>query len=210
MNKTGRPPHQDILTPAEWRVVSLAQHGMTNPQIAEKLQVSINAVKYHIGNVISKLQTLPDNQVTDKKSLLQFMGAPKGSAFHRRTLMKSIHSSLTIGQVGRTVSDAEKAEKWYRDVLGLKHLFTFDKMTFFDVDGVRLMLSENEQLCSESIIYFKTNDIKGTHQNLKEQGVEFTHSPHKVHTHTDGTEEWMAFFNDPDGRPLGLMGQIKA
>ncbi len=210
MSKVGRPAYQDILTPAEWRVVSLAQHGMTNQQIADNLNVSINAVKYHMSNVIGKLQTLPNTKITDKKSLMQFLGAPKESAFHRSNHMNTNTSIQSIGQIARTVSNADQAEQWYRDVLGLKHLYSFDKLTFFDVDGVRLMLSENEQLCSESIIYFQTEDIKGMHQQLTDKGVTFTHTPHKVHTHSDGTEEWMAFFNDPDGRPLGLMGQIKA
>jgi len=31
-----------------------------------------------------------------------------------------------------------------------------------------------------------------------------------VHRHGDGTEEWMAFFNDPDGRPLAIMSQVKS
>jgi methylmalonyl-CoA/ethylmalonyl-CoA epimerase len=31
-----------------------------------------------------------------------------------------------------------------------------------------------------------------------------------IHRHEDGTEEWMAFFKDHDGRPLALMSQAKA
>jgi methylmalonyl-CoA/ethylmalonyl-CoA epimerase len=31
-----------------------------------------------------------------------------------------------------------------------------------------------------------------------------------VHRHGDGTEEWMAFFNDPDGRRLAIMSQVKS
>jgi len=27
--------------------------------------------------------------------------------------------------------------------------------------------------------------------------------------HADGTEEWMAFFKDPEGRPLALMSQVR-
>ena len=27
--------------------------------------------------------------------------------------------------------------------------------------------------------------------------------------HADGTEEWMAHFNDPEGRPLAIMSQVK-
>jgi hypothetical protein len=40
------------------------------------------------------------------------------------------------------------------------------------------------------------------------RGVKFTHAPHRIHRHADGTEEWMAFFEDPDGRPLALMSQV--
>jgi methylmalonyl-CoA/ethylmalonyl-CoA epimerase len=29
-----------------------------------------------------------------------------------------------------------------------------------------------------------------------------------IHRHADGTEEWMAFFEDPDGRPLAIMAQV--
>ena len=28
-----------------------------------------------------------------------------------------------------------------------------------------------------------------------------------IHRHDDGTEEWMAFFNAPDGRPLAIMSR---
>lgn len=31
-----------------------------------------------------------------------------------------------------------------------------------------------------------------------------------IHRHADGTEEWMAFFNDPEGRPLAIMSQASA
>jgi DNA-binding NarL/FixJ family response regulator len=32
----GRPPHADVLTPAEWRTVYAVQHGMTNAEIARR------------------------------------------------------------------------------------------------------------------------------------------------------------------------------
>ena len=31
-----------------------------------------------------------------------------------------------------------------------------------------------------------------------------------THRHADGTEEWMAFFNDPEGRLLAIMSQVSA
>jgi hypothetical protein len=29
-----------------------------------------------------------------------------------------------------------------------------------------------------------------------------------IHKHGSGVEEWMAFFDDPDGHPLALMSQV--
>lgn len=41
-----------------------------------------------------------------------------------------------LGQVSRSVASIDRAEAWYRDVLGLAHLYTFDKMAFFeDLEG---------------------------------------------------------------------------
>jgi hypothetical protein len=33
--------------------------------------------------------------------------------------------------------------------------------------------------------------------------------PHMIHRHADGTQEWMAFFKDPEGRLLALMSQVQ-
>ena len=51
----GRPPHADLLTPAEWRTVHAVQHGMTNAEIARRRGVSVNAVKFHMANALAKL-----------------------------------------------------------------------------------------------------------------------------------------------------------
>ncbi len=116
-----------------------------------------------------------------------------------------------IGQISRAVSDIAQAETWYGTVLGLKHLYTFGKLAFFDCDGVRLLLSEtNTVLLAESLLYLRVEDIGRAYAELQARGVEFTHAPHLVHRHGDGTEEWMAFFTDPDGRPLAIMSQIKS
>jgi hypothetical protein len=40
--------------------------------------------------------------------------------------------------------------------------------------------------------------------------VEFINAPHLIHRHEDGTEEWMAAFQDNEGRPLQLMSQVRA
>ncbi len=116
-----------------------------------------------------------------------------------------------LGQVARTTKDHPTALAWYRDVLGLPELYTFGNLSFFDLGGVRLMLGEEGGSGkSDSILYLRVPDIHGRQASLEARGVIFTHAPHMVHRHEDGTEEWMAFFEDNEQRPLALMTQIRS
>ena len=116
-----------------------------------------------------------------------------------------------IGQIARRVKDITAARKWYGEVLGLKHLYSFGELAFFDCGGTRLFLSQDGSADQpESILYFRVSDIQAMHAALAARGVEFIQVPHMIHRHDDGTQEWMAFFKDNDGRPLGIMSQTKA
>jgi hypothetical protein len=44
---------------------------------------------------------------------------------------------------------------------------------------------------------------------LTPSSIEFINAPHMIHKHADGIEEWMAFFKDPEGRPLAIMSQVR-
>jgi catechol 2,3-dioxygenase-like lactoylglutathione lyase family enzyme len=125
---------------------------------------------------------------------------PRGRA------MSTAAVCMGVGQIARTVSDIQESEQWFRDVLGLVHLFTFDTLAFFDCGGTQLMLSQaNDLAAGESLLYFRVANIDSAHEQLIERGAEFISVPHCVHRHDDGTEEWMAFFKDPEGRPLAIM-----
>lgn len=203
MAKRGRRPFDDVLTPAEWRTVQAVRHGMTNAEIARRRGVSLDAVKNHVANAIAKLG------LADRRALRQWDGVPKASRLAKKARpTKSAAPITAVGQIARTVRDAAEAEAWYRDVLGLTHLYTFGTLVFFDCGDVRLMLSQQESPSSESILYLRVEDIRAAHDALRARGVEFLNAPHLIHTHADGTEEWMVFFNDPDGRPLALMSQV--
>ena len=52
----GRPPHPGILTPAERRVLAELRRGGTNAEIAVRLGVTLDAVKFHISNMLGKLE----------------------------------------------------------------------------------------------------------------------------------------------------------
>jgi len=113
-----------------------------------------------------------------------------------------------IGQIALTISDLEASTAFYRDVLGLKHLFSAPPgLAFFACGSVRLMLSRPESSGAErstAAIYFKVPDIERTHGALSERGVAFEAKPHLIAKMPD-YELWMAFFRDPDRNLLALM-----
>jgi len=118
-----------------------------------------------------------------------------------------------IGQIGCAVSDLERAVVFYRDTLGLKHLFSAPPgLAFFAAGDVRLMLSRPEKEDSErftSAIYFKVSDIQAACDALASRGVTFEVEPHRVAKMPDH-ELWMAFFRDPDRNLLALMCEKRA
>ena len=204
-NRRGRPPHPDLLTPGEWRVVEAVRHGATNPAIAARHGVSVDAIKYHVANALSKLG------MHRREELRRWNGVRRDSAlFRKEKPMESTVVLGAIGQIARTVNDVAAARRWYEDVLGLPHLYSFGNLAFFDCGGVRLFLTEGEGSASDSILYFRVADIRAAHDALSKRGAAFTHAPHLIHRHDDGTEEWMAFFNDNEGRTLALMEQVRA
>ena len=135
----GRPPHDDVLTPAEWRVIEAVRHGLTNAAIAGRLGVSADAVKFHIANALHKLG------LTSRVDLRRWDGVRRDSLLQGRT--RSMEPDLQfgrIGQISRTVTDIAAARRWYADVLGLAHLYSSGDLAFFDCSGVRLFLSQGE------------------------------------------------------------------
>ena len=200
-SRAGRPPYADVLTPAEWRTVHAVKHGMTSRQIAERRGISVDAVKYHIANALAKLG------VANRKELRHWHVAPKDSALEKQ--MNAQIKIDSIAQIARSVQDIKQAQDWYGNVLGLKHLYTFDKLAFFDCGGVRLMLSQETAIAPESILYLRVGDIAKVYEHCKSLGVQFINAPHMIHKHGDGTEEWLCMFKDPEGRLLGLMAQAR-
>ena len=114
-----------------------------------------------------------------------------------------------IGQISVTVQDVERATAFYRDVLGLKFLFAFPGMAFFDCGGVRLYLAraERPEFDRTSVLYYRVESIQEAARILKERGVAFERDPHKLHA-DDRHELWMAFLRDSEGNTLALMSEV--
>jgi predicted enzyme related to lactoylglutathione lyase len=112
-----------------------------------------------------------------------------------------------VGQISINAKDLERATAFYRDRLGLHHLFTVPKMSFFDCGGVRLMLGVAESPefdHASSILYFETRDIEATHAALAAAGVPFEDAPHRVADLGD-RDLWLGFFRDSEGKIMALM-----
>lgn len=114
-----------------------------------------------------------------------------------------------IGQIAIVVKDVERATEFYRDVLGMRFLFAYPGLAFFDCDGTRLMLSRPEKKEFDhpsSILYFRVDDIQSAYQTLRSRKVEFEDEPHVVARMPDH-DLWMCFFRDRDDNIFGLMAE---
>jgi catechol 2,3-dioxygenase-like lactoylglutathione lyase family enzyme len=109
----------------------------------------------------------------------------------------------TLSQIGRRVENLDRARAFLK-TLGLSELYAFPGLAFFALGPTRLMLRETGTRDEADILYLSVPDMDAAHEYLSAQGVTFNTAPHRIHRHDDGTEEWMAFFEDDEGRPLAL------
>ena len=112
-----------------------------------------------------------------------------------------------IGQIALPVADVDRAEAFYGNVLGLRRLYRFGDLTFFDCAGVRLLLEKTPDAAGVtrgSVIYFRCAEIALAVNELRERGAAFDDAPHLI-ARMDDHDLWMCFFRDPDGHTLALM-----
>jgi methylmalonyl-CoA/ethylmalonyl-CoA epimerase len=98
-----------------------------------------------------------------------------------------------IGQIAPPVLDVHRAETFYEQVLGLRKLYRFGNLAFFDCAGVGLPLektSDVEGKKRRGRIEFRRADLALAVAELGKRGLTFGIA---------------AFFKDPDGYILALM-----
>ena len=111
-----------------------------------------------------------------------------------------------IGQIARAVSNTDAAEAFY-EKLGLRKLYRYGDLAFFDCAGIRLMLAPNEDgatIVPQGALYFRVPDLALSVRELKGKGLEIFSEPHLTAPMPDH-DLWMAFLKDPDGHLVGLM-----
>jgi methylmalonyl-CoA/ethylmalonyl-CoA epimerase len=112
-----------------------------------------------------------------------------------------------LGQIALPVEDVDAAEIFYTEKLGLRKLYRFGELLFYDCAGIRLLVEKSGVqpfVPNSSILYFRVADISLTYNTFQARGVEFIEKPNLVAPMED-FDLWMAFFKDPAGNTLALM-----
>jgi methylmalonyl-CoA/ethylmalonyl-CoA epimerase len=118
-----------------------------------------------------------------------------------------------ITQIAVPVRDVKEAARFYRDTLGLKHLFDAPPaLSFFDCGGVRLMLAGPEAQGKDGdeqhpVLFYDVSDIKKAHAKLKSSGAKSIEEPHII-TRMSGREIWISSVSDGQGNVVSLMSDI--
>lgn len=115
-----------------------------------------------------------------------------------------------IGQIAINCHNLKRATEFYRDTLGMRMLYEFPGLAFFDCGGVRLMLAEPEKKEFDhpaSIIYYRVGDIQQSARTLTDKGVALEHEPRIIAKMPDH-DLWMFFVRDSEGNLIGLMSEV--
>ena len=118
-----------------------------------------------------------------------------------------------IKQIAIPVDSIDKAKAFYRDTLGMKHLFDAPPaLSFFDCGGIRLMLAGPEGQGKDGphqhpVLFYDVSDIKSVYAKIKASGAETLEEPHVI-ARMNGREVWIAAVSDGQGNSVSLMSEV--
>jgi predicted enzyme related to lactoylglutathione lyase len=118
-----------------------------------------------------------------------------------------------IRQIALPVRDTSEAKRFYRDILGLRHLFDAPPgLSFFDCGGVQLMLAGPDGQGKDggeqhAVLFYDVADIKGTHARIESSGAKSLEEP-RVIARMNGREIWVSSISDGQGNVVGLMSDL--
>ena len=120
---------------------------------------------------------------------------------------------MNLTQVAQHAVDLDRAERFYRDLLGTRPTGRFDPpgLLFFALGGTRLLLDRG---APSALIYLEIPHLQQRIEELRGAGVTIESEPHLIFTHEDdslseaGTDEWQAFIRDSEGNLIGLVEQL--
>jgi methylmalonyl-CoA/ethylmalonyl-CoA epimerase len=118
-----------------------------------------------------------------------------------------------IKQIAIPVHSLDNAKAFYRDTLGMRHLFDAPPaLSFFDCGGVQLMLAGPEAQGKDgdqqhAVLFYDVSDIKKTHARIKSSGAKSLEEPRLI-TRMNGREIWISSVSDGQGNVVGLMSDV--
>ena len=118
-----------------------------------------------------------------------------------------------IKQIALPVREITEATRFYRDTLGMRHLFDAPPaLSFFDCGGVQLMLAGPDAQGKDgdqqhAVLFYDVGDIKGVHAKIKSSGAKSIEEPHVI-ARMNGREIWISSFSDGQGNVVSLMSDV--
>jgi len=119
----------------------------------------------------------------------------------------------SIKQIAVPVHDVKEAARFYRDTLGLRHLFDAPPaLSFFDCGGIQLMLAGPDAQGEDGdqqhpVLFYDVTDIKKTHAKIKSSGAKSLEEPHII-ARMNGRAIWIASVSDGQGNVVSLMSEV--
>ena len=116
-----------------------------------------------------------------------------------------------VGQIAINCHDVKRATEFYRDKLGLRMLYEFPGLAFFDCGGVRLMLTKPEKAELDhpsSIIYYRVADIHQASRAIADKGVSIENEPRVIARMPDH-DLWLSNVRDTEGNIVAFMAEMK-
>lgn len=117
-----------------------------------------------------------------------------------------------IAQIAIPVRDLDRAKGFYRDALGLDHLFDAPPgLAFFRCGETRLMLSrpEGPETAGSSILYYAVPSAREAQAALAADGIAFEEEARLI-ARVGDNDVWLAVCSDSEGNLIGLMSEESA
>ncbi|MDQ8188036.1 VOC family protein [Pelagicoccus sp. SDUM812002] len=111
-------------------------------------------------------------------------------------------------QIAICSQDVPKLAAFYKDVVGLKHLFDAGpNLSFFDIGGTRLMITQPSSAELDhppSLLYYRVEDLESVHSVILDRGGIEEHPP-AITAEMPDHELWSSFLRDCDNNLFALM-----